>query len=177
METLHWHRPGSVWAIDHSQPPRPIDGCYPQILAIRDLASGMQLAWTPVVDATTAEALPVLEALVLDARSAAGAQERQRLGVPCSQPLLEWLARWQIVPLFSPVRMPRYNGECEAGIGAAKRRTEYLAARARPVSRLVLQRSVCRPAVGQRRTLSRRLRRRHAGEPLRGSPPHRSKRT
>jgi hypothetical protein len=35
----------------------------------------------------------------------------------------------QIVPLFSPVRMPRYNGACEAWIGAAKRRTEYLAAR------------------------------------------------
>jgi hypothetical protein len=25
--------------------------------------------------------------------------------------------------------MPRYNGACEAGIGAAKRRTEYSAAR------------------------------------------------
>ena len=64
VETLHWFRAGSVWAIDHSQPPGPIDGCYGQILAIRDLASGMQLAWTPVADATAAEALPVLEALV-----------------------------------------------------------------------------------------------------------------
>ena len=36
---------------------------------------------------------------------------------------------WQIVPLFSPVRMPRYNGACEAGIGGMKRRTEIIAAR------------------------------------------------
>ena len=46
-----------------------------------------------------------------------------------SQDFAEWLERWQIVPLLSPVRMPRFNGACEAGIGGAKRRTEYLAAR------------------------------------------------
>ena len=45
VETLSWNRPGAVWAIDHSQPPRPVDGCYDKILAIRDLTSGMQLAW------------------------------------------------------------------------------------------------------------------------------------
>jgi hypothetical protein len=31
--------------------------------------------------------------------------------------------------LFSPIRMPRYNGACEAGIGGMKRRTEFIAAR------------------------------------------------
>jgi hypothetical protein len=64
VETLHWLRYGAVWAIDHSLPPRRIDGRYGQILAIRDLASGLQLAWTPVPDATAAEALLVLKALV-----------------------------------------------------------------------------------------------------------------
>src|SRR5690606_358509 len=38
------------------------------------------------------------------------------------------LARWRLVSLLSPVRMPRYNGACEARIGAAKRRTEIIAA-------------------------------------------------
>ena len=46
-----------------------------------------------------------------------------------SQEFQTWLADWGIVPLFSPVRMPRYNGACEAGIGGAKRRTEYSAVR------------------------------------------------
>ena len=128
VETLHWRRPGAVWAIDHSQPPRPIDGCYGQILAIRDLASGMQLAWTPVLDATAAEALSVLETLVLQhgpplvAKSDNGSAFTSAL-------LADWLGAWQIVPLFSPVRMPRYNGACEAGIGGMKRRTELVAAR------------------------------------------------
>ncbi len=128
VETLRWLRPGAVWAIDHSQPPHPMDGCYSQILAIRDLASGMQLAWTPVVDATANAALPVLEALVaqhgppLVLKSDNGSAFTSALWV-------EWAARWQIMPLFSPVRMPRYNGACEAGIGGMKRRTELIAAR------------------------------------------------
>lgn len=128
IETLHWQRPGTVWAIDHSEPPRPIDGYYHQILAVRDLASGMQLAWTPVLDATAAEALSVLEGLVrthgppLVLKSDNGSAF-------LSHDFTDWLEKWEVVPLLSPVRMPRFNGACEAGIGAAKRRTEYLAAR------------------------------------------------
>ena len=128
IETLRWQRPGAVWAIDHSEPPRPIDGCYTRILAVRDLASGMQLAWTPVLDATAAEALSVLEALV-QANGPPLVLKSDNGSAFLSQAFGTWLERWQIVPLLSPVRMPRFNGACEAGIGAAKRRTEYLAAR------------------------------------------------
>jgi transposase InsO family protein len=128
VETLQWQPAGAVWAIDHSEPPRPIDGLYAQILAVRDLASGLQLAWTPVVGATADEALAVLEALAIThgpplvLKSDNGSAFK-------SGDFAAWLNRWQVVPLFSPVRMPRFNGACEAGIGAAKRRTEYLAAR------------------------------------------------
>jgi transposase InsO family protein len=128
VETLSWNRPGVVWTIDHSQPPRPVDGCHAQILAIRDLASGMQLAWTAVPDATAEEALPILESLVrlhgppLVLKSDNGSAFISAAFQQC-------LDEWRVVPLFSPVRMPRYNGACEAGIGAAKRRTEYSAAR------------------------------------------------
>jgi transposase InsO family protein len=128
VETLHWKRPGSVWAIDHSQPPRPIEGRYEQILAVRDLASGMQLAWSPVEGATAEEALPVLQSLAMNhgppllLKSDNGSAFK-------SGAFAAWLEEWRIVPLFSPVRMPRFNGSCEAGIGGAKRRTEQLAAR------------------------------------------------
>lgn len=128
VETLQWFHPGTVWAIDHTQPPHPIDGCYEQILAVRDLASGMQLAWTPVADATAVEAISVLETLVgqygppLVLKTDNGSAFTSEL-------LADWLTRWQIVPLFSPIRMPRFNGSCEAGIGGMKRRTERIAAR------------------------------------------------
>jgi transposase InsO family protein len=128
VETLHWQCPGTVWAIDHSEPPRPMDGHYNRILAVRDLASGAQLAWTPVLDATAAEALPVLEALVRQ-YGAPLVLKSDNGSAFISKDFGQWLAGWQIVPLFSPVRMPRFNGACEAGIGAAKRRTEYLATR------------------------------------------------
>ncbi|HXV06987.1 MAG TPA: DDE-type integrase/transposase/recombinase [Burkholderiales bacterium] len=127
-ETLHWQQAGAVWAIDHSEPPRPVDGCYTQILALRDLASGLQLAWTPVPDATAAEALIVLEGLVR-AHGSPLVLKSDNGSAFKSSDFAAWLEGWQIVPLFSPVRMPRFNGACEAGIGAAKRRTEYLAAR------------------------------------------------
>jgi transposase InsO family protein len=128
VETLYWQQPGTVWAIDHSEPPRPIDGCYAQILAVRDLASGLQLAWTPVANATAAEALAVLETLVL-MHGPPLVLKSDNGSAFLSQDFSAWLDGWQIVPLLSPVRMPRFNGACEAGIGAAKRRTEYLAAR------------------------------------------------
>jgi transposase InsO family protein len=128
VETLHWKRPGAVWAIDHSEPPRPIDGCYAQILAVRDLASGMQLAWTPVHDATAAEALATLESLV-QSHGPPLVLKSDNGSAFLSRDFAAWLDRWQIVPLLSPVRMPRFNGACEAGIGAAKCRTAYLAAR------------------------------------------------
>jgi transposase InsO family protein len=128
VETLRWLCPGSVWAIDHSEPPRTIDGCYGQILAIRDLASGMQLGWMPVADATGDTALPVLEALALQ-HGPPLVLKSDNGSAFTSAVFAEWLAKWQIVPLFSPVRMPRYNGACEAGIGGLKRRTELVAAR------------------------------------------------
>jgi len=39
------------------------------------------------------------------------------------------LARWRVWALFSPPRLPRYNGSCEAGIGSMKTRTHHQAAR------------------------------------------------
>jgi transposase InsO family protein len=129
VAVLHWQAPGTVWAMDHADPPSPIDGLYPHLLAIRDLASGYQLAWLPVVSKAAGPVLDTLRALVLpfgpplvlkcDNGSPFIAAEVQA-----------WLAATGISPLFSPVRTPRYNGACEAGNGSLRRRTEELAARA-----------------------------------------------
>jgi len=128
VETLSWLRDGAVWAIDHSQPPCAIEGTYTQILAIRDLGSGMQLAWTPVVDATADNALALLKLLVAQ-HGAPLVLKNDNGSAFASRSFSDWIAEQRIVHLFSPVRMPRYNGACEAGIGGMKRRTEQLAAR------------------------------------------------
>ena len=126
--TLQWTRPGSVWAIDFAEPPQPVEGRYRRLLAVRDLASGYQLLWLPVVDEAAATAMAGLEALfrqygaplVLksDNGSAFIAAEFEAL-----------LERWAVWQLYSPPRTPRYNGSCEAGIGSMKTRTHHQAAR------------------------------------------------
>ena len=128
VEALHWTMPGRVWAMDHTQPPAPIDGCFPRMLAVRDLASGMQLAWLPVPDETAETTAAVLQ--LLFAWHGAPLVLKSDNGSPfISQLLYDLLVDWEIVPLFSPPRTPQYNGACEASIRAMKLRTYFLAAR------------------------------------------------
>jgi len=63
LHILHWRRPGTVWAIDFAEPPLSIEGSFDYLLAVRDLASGMQLLWLPVTDETARTAMAGLEAL------------------------------------------------------------------------------------------------------------------
>jgi transposase InsO family protein len=126
LRVLHWHRPGAVWAMDHTEPPCAIDGRWRHILAVRDLASRMQLGWLPVTSESAEETCHALEDLF------------RRHGPPLvlksdngsafiDADTGQLLERWGVFPLFSPPRTPQYNGSCEAGNGAMKIRTEHQA--------------------------------------------------
>jgi hypothetical protein len=123
LRVLHWQRPGTVWAMDFAEAPSLIDGIDPYLLAVRDLASGQQLLWRPVV-AQSAEVLraawvPLFLAygapwvLKSDNGPAFRAVETKRL-----------LAQWEVGTLCSPPHTPAYKGAIEAAIGSLKRRTE-----------------------------------------------------
>jgi transposase InsO family protein len=124
---LRWPVPGRVWAMDFAEAPAPIDGLDPYLLAVRDLASGQQLAWTPMPDLGAAGVEKVLSGLFalhgaplvlkMDNGSAFLAELTWRL-----------LHAHRVLPLFSPPYTPRYNGAIEAGIGSLKTRTETHAA-------------------------------------------------
>jgi transposase InsO family protein len=129
VEELDWSSPGRVWAMDHTEPPAPVDGCYPRILAVRDLASGMQLAWLPVMD-EKAEPTEAALRMLFTLHGAPLVLKSDNGSAFISHVLHSLLDRWQVVPLFSPPRMPEYNGACEAGIGAMQVRTFSLAAQA-----------------------------------------------
>jgi transposase InsO family protein len=128
IRVLHWSAPGRVWAIDFHGPRPPVDGRSPDLLAVRDLASGQQLAWLPVADATAATVVAVLTSLFVvhgaplvlksDNGSAFGDQRVRRL---CEH--------FGVKNLFSPPYWPEYNGSIEAGIGSLTTRTEQAAAR------------------------------------------------
>lgn len=124
---LHWHRPGAVWAMDHADPPLPIDGLWPHLLSVRDLASGCQLLWLPVADETARSTIAGLESLFR--------QYGPPLVLKCdngpgfiAEDTRAFLALWRVQPLFSPPYLPSYNGGCEAGNGAQKVRTHQQAA-------------------------------------------------
>jgi len=124
---LHWQKPGSVWAIDFAEPPLAVDGCYDRLLAVRDLASGMQLLWLPVSDESAQTAIAALKMLfrqhgpplVVKSDNGSGfiAGETRKL-----------LVKWRVRHLRSPPEWPEYNGACEAGIGSMKARTHHRAA-------------------------------------------------
>ena len=121
--TLHWQTPGTVWAIDFSEAPQPIDGLFPYILAVRDLASHEQLLWRPVSSLTADDTIAGLASLFAlhgpplvlksDNGSAFIAEQTQT-----------FLQSANVFCLFSPPRTPSYNGAIEAGIGSLKSRTE-----------------------------------------------------
>jgi transposase InsO family protein len=125
---LHWPVAGVVWAIDFAAAPQPIEGRYPYLLAARDLGSGAQLLWLPVETMTAEVTLAALTSLVAwhgpplvlksDNGSAFVADVTQR-----------WRCENGVEWLYSPPRLPQYNGSCEAGIGALKWRTEGWAQR------------------------------------------------
>jgi len=126
--TLTWTKPGTVWAIDYTAPPKPVDGVHPSILSVRDLASGKHLVAEPVAAATAETTCSVLESAI--AEHGAPLVLKHDNGSHFTAALVAaTLVPHGVVSLPSPVRRPGYNGSCEAGIGALKLRVSREAAR------------------------------------------------
>jgi transposase InsO family protein len=123
---LDWHRPGTVWAMDFTQVHHPVDNIYPYVFAVRDLASGMILAWQPVADMTSQAALMELEVL-FTIHGAPLVLKSDNGSAFLAEASKRFLATWQVWPLYSPPGTPGYNGAIEATIGSLKTRTQYAA--------------------------------------------------
>jgi transposase InsO family protein len=128
VHVLKWTRPGSVWAMDFSDPPAAIDGLYRRIFCVRDLPSGCQLLGLPCPEKSAEIVVRALEAL------------RRWCGLPLalkcdndsvfrSDEVKDWAREHGVLLLFSPVETPEYNGSIEAGIGSIKSRAHHEAAR------------------------------------------------
>jgi hypothetical protein len=122
VHVLHWQRPGTVWAMDFAKAPARIDGIYPYLLAVRDLASGQQLLWRPVV-ADPAEVVRAELVPLFGASGAPGVLKSDNGPAFHADLTKGLLARWGVFGLFSPP----YNGAIEAAIGSLKTRSERLA--------------------------------------------------
>ena len=125
---LGWQRVGAVWAIDFSEAPGPIDGIYPYLLAVRDLASHQQLLWLPTPDLLAQTAIDALH-ILFTLHGAPLVLKADNGSAFLADATKHFLSPWQVQVLFSPPHLPRYNGSIEAGIGSLKTRTERYAAR------------------------------------------------
>lgn len=123
---LAWHGPGCVWATDHLTPPSPIDGEDHAVLAVRDLASGVELAWQPVSDQTTDAAAAVLKVL-FDRHGPPLVLKSDNGSAFISEDFRQMLTDREVAWLPSPPRTPWYNGSCEAGNGSMRTRTDHFA--------------------------------------------------
>jgi transposase InsO family protein len=126
---LEWTVPGTVWAMDFSDAVQPIDGMYPYLLAVRDLASGCQLLWSPVRSPSADETILALRSLFAQ-HGAPLVLKTDNGSAFIADATREFLSPFGVNLLFSPPRTPRYNGSIEAGIGSLKTRTERHAAQA-----------------------------------------------
>lgn len=125
---LRWKGVGRVWAMDFTDPPTPVEGKYPKILAVRDLSSGYMLLTLPCPDATEAMVKDALTALLkeVDAPLVLKTDNGSHF---TGKEIRYLLAARGIVHLVSPPGTPRYNGAVEAGIGSIKTRTHLESAR------------------------------------------------
>lgn len=125
---LHWLSSGSVWAMDYTFPPNPVDHDRPAILTVRDLASGCILLFAPVRSADADTTCLYLEHLF------------QTHGPPLvikadngshfnAESVMRLLASYRVTPLFSPPYTPAFNGAVEADQGRLKAIAQDLAAR------------------------------------------------
>lgn len=117
--SLRWQYAGSVWAMDITLPDLPIDGVFPYLFMVRDLASGMTLLSLPIRDESAATVIPALTMLF----AAVGAPlvlKSDNGSAFIDEGTVKLLALNHVIPLLSPPATPEYNGAVEVGGGTQK---------------------------------------------------------
>lgn len=123
---LEWTRPGTVWAGDFTFAPCPIDGVFPKIELVRDLASHQQLLAQPSSGESAEEVALALESLFLEHGPPLVLKADNGPGYT-AQATRDLCDRHGVLILYSPPRTPSYNGACEAGAGSIKNRVTRIA--------------------------------------------------
>jgi len=124
---MTWAGPGCVWAIDFTETPIPIDGVFPYLLVVRDLASGMELLSLPVRDMTALTVILALRMLFAAVGAPLVLKSDNGSGFIAGE-TAKLLALHQVISLFSPPATPEYNGAVESGCGSIKTWTHVFAA-------------------------------------------------
>jgi len=123
---LEWLCGGSVWAMDFTHPPFLIDGVFPAILNVRDLASRQQLLWLAVAREDAATVVEAMTDLIeehgppLVMKCDNGPAFRAHL-------TKRFLLGREVFTLYSPPYCAQYNGCCERANRTLKELTAHVA--------------------------------------------------
>lgn len=125
---LVWRGEGKVWAGDHATVPQGLTpaGVSRKIFAVRDLATGAQLAWRRVVDEEAETTIEVLEGLFEEHGAPLVLKLDNGPGF-ASEEMREFLESRGVTLLLSPPRRPSYNGAIERSVGVLKADTKRCA--------------------------------------------------
>jgi hypothetical protein len=115
--------------MDFSHPLTSIDGYFPSIFTVRDLASQQQLLWLPVEDETAATVIDCLHDL-FDEHGAPLVLKCDNGPAFVAQAAKQFLCDRSVVTLYSPPYAPWYNGAIERANRSLKEVTEHVAERA-----------------------------------------------
>jgi hypothetical protein len=111
---LTWHRWGAVWAVDFTRAPCVVAGVSRYLVAVRDVAGREALTAQPVHAESACEALSVLHAL-FERHGAPLVLKMDNGSAFIAEAMQAFLEAHDVVPLYSPPRLPEYNGCVEAG--------------------------------------------------------------
>ena len=126
---LEWTRPGAIWAMDFTHPPRLVDDVFPAFLNVVDLCSRRQLLWLVTVGEDSGT---VRDALgdSFEQYDAPLVIKRDNGPAFRAAATKELLAAWPVFSLFSPPDCASYNGGCERANQTMRRMTPHMAERA-----------------------------------------------
>jgi hypothetical protein len=123
---LIWSTAGAVWAADFTEVPMPIDGLFPCILLVRDLASLAILLAAPCM-AMTADAAGFHFRQLFYQHGAPLVLKTDNGSAFIAGETRDLCQRHGVVNLLSPPMTPRYNGSIEATAGTLKTRAALIA--------------------------------------------------
>ena len=109
---LTWHGAGAVWAMDFTKTKHAIDGKTQIIFTVRDLASHYHICWLPVADEKAETIIPILRRL-FEQHGPPLVLKSDNGAAFIAEDALELLKQWRVLALFSPPRLPSYNGAIE----------------------------------------------------------------
>jgi transposase InsO family protein len=123
---LCWKTPGAVWSTDFTKTNTPIDGCFPHLLIVRDLASRCTILAYPCI-AQSAHTVVARMRELFEQHGPPLVLKSDNGGPFIADVTRQLYDQHRVTQLLSPPLTPQYNGSVEATAGQLKTRAAILA--------------------------------------------------